>query len=113
MSFDLRNMEISDIVKLIKDGVGSAIEERLYQEFKTQGEAAARKAAQEIANTISTRITGVNRYESFGPTVDLQFNMVSTNAKVIGTVVEHDGATPIIVWNNDYQLIAGQKVFVA
>jgi predicted DNA binding protein len=109
--FKLQDMTPDDITKLVKNGIGSQLEDLIYAELKVQAEATARKVAKEIADRLAAQVNCYKSTMDFTTRVDLTFNMADENSNAIGRVVEVRDGVPVVAWSSDLRDLAGKVIF--
>ena len=111
--FALQDMMPEDIAKLVKNGIGSQLEDMIYKELRAQAEATTRKVAKEIAERLSAQVRSYKSAVDFATRIDLTFNLVDADtAKAVGTVVDVRDGVPVVAWAPDSAPVKGAKIFV-
>ena len=109
--FSLQDMTPDNLAKLVKDGIGSKLEDLIYEELRSQAEATARKVAKEIAERLSAQVHSYKNASDFTTRIDLEFNLIDpNNATPAGTVIDIRDGYPVVAWGNT-RLAVGTKIF--
>ncbi len=112
MTFKLRDMTHDDIRELVRNGVGTKLEDMIYEELKVQAESTARKVAKEIAERLSMTVETYRSAADFQTRIDLNFTMSSEPGHPIGKIVAVKNGTPVVAWQaENYESLVGKKIF--
>lgn len=110
---DLKNMRPEDVVEIVTKGIGSDLEELIYQELREQAENTARKVAKEIADRLACQVQSAFMDPmSMTYRIDLNFNMIDMNSTPVAEVIGNRDAA-MVAWKCNATELIGKKLFAS